>query len=209
MMTQRCETLSSENIKLRSERDTEMTRAVAMQTIMESVSAGLIDGITKMRANRRERQERELGVGGDGASPVFREGSSPRSGETLGGVITGRTLARDPAESQAPQSEPSREPRDLDELAAQFAAPARQTATETERQRISRLASEPLPRAAPTTQAMLATLRQPNVPFPQRGVRTDIEDPRLPAVEFGESDDTRSLRDLEAQISGKVVGGER
>jgi hypothetical protein len=195
VLTQQVETLTADNIKLRSERDTEMTRAVQMQTIMESVSAGLIDGITKMRVNRRERQERELGVGQEGGSPFARGGTVGRA------TSEGERFIPETQEtaSTATQADP---PVDLDELAARIKRPTTGALPpETERQRITRLAQEPLPKAAPSTRSMIDAIRSPNVAFPQKGVRTDIEDSRLPTVEFGESADTQNLRELEQRLS--------
>jgi hypothetical protein len=50
--------------KARFERDEALTQCAEMRTIMEQVSSGLISGLSRMGFTKRQRQERELGVGG-------------------------------------------------------------------------------------------------------------------------------------------------
>jgi len=63
--------LRSQLIETRASRDEWMMKATEVQTLLESMSGSLIDGINRMRASRRHRQEKTLGVGDKADMPVF------------------------------------------------------------------------------------------------------------------------------------------
>lgn len=66
--------LRSELLDTRRDRDEWMMKATEVQTLIEQTSNSLIDGINRLRASRRHRQERTLGVGDKASMPeMFRK----------------------------------------------------------------------------------------------------------------------------------------
>lgn len=68
----------------------ELIRATQLDTILSQVSLGLVEGLKKMQDQKRRlqdqrkaEQERQLGVGQNGASPVY----APRKAFTDGGLV--------------------------------------------------------------------------------------------------------------------------
>lgn len=129
MATQERDALKIEVAIMSARAQEELVRATQMETIMSQVSMGLVAGLQKMatakqiaRALGREEQERNLEVGQDGHSPIYRRPPD--------------NAVRPPNDGWRRQSPPP-EPE----------APRR--APETERQRIERLASRPVERLIP------------------------------------------------------------
>lgn len=76
LQAQELDKLRVDNVMLRAAAQRSQDRSVAMYTIMEQVSAGLISGLTRMnnadKATKRQQQADLLGVGDADASPVYR-----------------------------------------------------------------------------------------------------------------------------------------
>jgi hypothetical protein len=157
--------------KAQLERDYWMTRATEQTSILEATAATLTKGIERQRLASRARQEENLNVGH--GRPRFLNDDTrtapAREPIRAAGAYSSRLPPRDP--NQRPGAEPEPTPR-----------PA---------------AASAAPRAVLRTAGDL--MQQSGLDGPVRAssiVRTDIIDHRLPAVEFGDDDDTRNLKNL-------------
>lgn len=106
--------LRSELLDTRRDRDEWMMKATEVQTLIEQTSNSLIDGINRLRASRRHRQERTLGVGDKASMPAMfqraiEEGAATPSAEEAAKAkdyVDGRFYAHEdpaPTRNMAPR----------------------------------------------------------------------------------------------------------